>query len=50
MIATVFVLRFVTETKSRSLEQIEGDLQEATGMGERAGRRSRADIGTTAGR
>ncbi len=44
MIAAAFVARFVTETKGRSLEQIESDLQDATGMGEREGRHSRADV------
>jgi MFS transporter, SP family, sugar:H+ symporter len=41
-IAAVFVARFVTETKGRSLEQIETDLQEATGLGERHSRTSPA--------
>ena len=35
VVATAFVLKFVTETKGRSLEEIEGDLQGATGMGDR---------------
>jgi SP family sugar:H+ symporter-like MFS transporter len=42
LIATAFVLRFVTETKERSLEEIETDLQEATGLGERHARTSHA--------
>jgi hypothetical protein len=33
-VATAFVLKFVTETKARSLEEIETDLQDATGMGD----------------
>jgi MFS transporter, SP family, sugar:H+ symporter len=42
LVATAFVLRFVTETKGRSLEQIETDLQHATGIGERHTRGSAA--------
>ena len=38
VIAATFVAKFVTETKGRSLEEIESDLQEATGLG--AGRSS----------
>ena len=34
-VATAFVWRFVTETKGRSLEEIEQDLQGATRLGER---------------
>jgi len=34
MLAGVFVKVFVTETKGRSLEEIEADLQSATGMRE----------------
>jgi sugar porter (SP) family MFS transporter len=44
-IAAVFVVRFVTETKGRSLEEIEGDLQEATGLGDRYTKRSKAPAG-----
>jgi sugar porter (SP) family MFS transporter len=44
-IAAVFVARFVTETKGRSLEEIESDLQEATGLGERFTKRSKAPAG-----
>jgi MFS transporter, SP family, sugar:H+ symporter len=39
-IATVFVWRFVTETKGRSLEEIERDLQKATRLGARRSPRS----------
>jgi SP family sugar:H+ symporter-like MFS transporter len=42
VVATAFVLRFVTETKGRSLEEIETDLQGATGIGERHSRTSAA--------
>ena len=42
-IATVFVWRFVTETKGRSLEEIERDLQKAT----RLGRASPSSAATT---
>jgi MFS transporter, SP family, sugar:H+ symporter len=42
LIATAFVLRFVTETKGRSLEEIESDLQEATGVDGRQSSRSTA--------
>jgi MFS transporter, SP family, sugar:H+ symporter len=42
LIATAFVLRFVTETKGRSLEEIESDLQEATGVDGRQSSRSPA--------
>jgi sugar porter (SP) family MFS transporter len=34
VIAALFVAKFVTETKGRSLEEIESDLQEATGLGD----------------
>jgi sugar porter (SP) family MFS transporter len=37
ILAFLFVLRFVTETKGRSLEEIEADLQQATGAGRRTG-------------
>jgi MFS family permease len=43
-IATVFVWRFVTETKGRSLEEIERDLQKATRLG---ARRSPSSAATT---
>jgi sugar porter (SP) family MFS transporter len=42
VLATAFVLRFVTETKGRSLEEIESDLQEATHLGRRHSRTSHA--------
>jgi sugar porter (SP) family MFS transporter len=45
VIAAGFVARFVTETKGRSLEQIESDLQDATGMGERHTRSTPAHTG-----
>jgi sugar porter (SP) family MFS transporter len=44
-IAAVFVVKFVTETKGRSLEEIETDLQDATGMGERYTKHSEAPAG-----
>jgi SP family sugar:H+ symporter-like MFS transporter len=44
LVATAFVLRFVTETKGRSLEQIETDLQQATGIGARHSRRSETAV------
>jgi sugar porter (SP) family MFS transporter len=37
VLAGLFVVRFVTETKGRSLEQIEADLQEGAGRRRRAG-------------
>jgi sugar porter (SP) family MFS transporter len=43
VVAFAFVAKFVTETKGRSLEEIEADLQEATGAGDRADRFHRAD-------
>jgi sugar porter (SP) family MFS transporter len=42
LLATAFVLRFVTETKGRSLEEIENDLQRATRLGPRKQPESRA--------
>ena len=42
IVAAAFVVKFVTETKGRSLEEIEGDLQDATGMGDRHTRESPA--------
>jgi sugar porter (SP) family MFS transporter len=36
VLAFLFVAKFVTETKGRSLEEIEADLQKATGVGRRA--------------
>ena len=38
VIAAAFVAKFVTETKGRSLEEIESDLQDATGLGDRHSR------------
>jgi hypothetical protein len=43
LIAFTFVKALVTETKGRSLERIESDLQEATGM---AGREELAGTGS----
>jgi sugar porter (SP) family MFS transporter len=42
LLATAFVLRFVTETKGRSLEEIENDLQRGTRLGPRKQPESRA--------
>jgi MFS transporter, SP family, sugar:H+ symporter len=42
VIAAAFVAKFVTETKGRSLEEIESDLQDATGLGDRHSRTSHA--------
>jgi hypothetical protein len=50
VLATLFVLRFVTETKGRSLEEIETDLQAATGMEEAEPRFTRDDVAATRGR
>ena len=44
VVAAAFVARFVTETKGRSLEQIESDLQDATGIGERHARTSSTSV------
>jgi sugar porter (SP) family MFS transporter len=49
VLAFGFVVKFVTETKGRSLEEIEADLQEATGVGDRAERFHTADRSDRAG-
>jgi SP family sugar:H+ symporter-like MFS transporter len=43
VLAFIFVKTMVTETKGRSLEEIEADLQEATGVGEGSGRFTREE-------
>ena len=42
-------MKFVTETKGRSLEEIESDLQDATGIGDRHSRTSHATDAVSAG-
>jgi SP family sugar:H+ symporter-like MFS transporter len=44
LLAGVFVKSFVTETKGRSLEEIEGDLQRGEGRRSRPGARQRAAV------
>ena len=50
VIAFVFVRTLVPETKGRSLEEIEADLQDATGAGRQRQIRARGHTGPDAGR